>query len=245
MTHVTPQPTLTSGFDLVHLNRRFDRAYPKEILDWCGMNIPTDLVQASNFDLDHLVITDLLYRQIKTANRIPVIFIDTLHQFRETLALIEQAKRCYDLDLHIHKMQGIASRQTFAAKYGDELWKTDLEKFRRLTKLKPLERALDKLGAVAWITGRQRDRDSNGAQMPIFEWDERGRLKINPLANWSRTESWAYVYEHDLIYNPLHDRGYSDIDDEPLTFKAGEREAETTRHRADNENREIFIPAYC
>jgi phosphoadenosine phosphosulfate reductase len=244
MTHVTPQPTPTLGFDLVHLNRRFDRAYPKEILDWCGMNIPTGLVQTSDFNLDNLVITDLLYRQIRTQERIPVIFIDTLHQFPETLAFVEQAKRVYDLDLRTYKVKAIPSRQAFAAKYGDALWKTNPDKFRRLTKMEPLQQALDELEAVAWITGRQRDRLGKSPQMPIFEWDECGRLTINPLANWSRTESWAYVYEHDLIYNPLHDCGYSIIDDEPLTFKASEREAEPAKHWSEYEKTGVLIHAY-
>ncbi|MDY6783478.1 MAG: phosphoadenosine phosphosulfate reductase family protein [Cyanobacteriota bacterium] len=240
MTHVSPQPTQTLGFDLVYLNRRFDRAYPKEILDWCGMNIPTGLVQASDFNLDNLVITDLLYRQIKTKKRIPVIFVDTLHSFPETLAFVEQAKEVYGLDLRTSKIKGISSRKAFAAKYGDALWETDLERFRYLTKMQPLQQALDKVKAVAWITGRQRDRDPKYATMQIFEWDERGRLTINPLANWRRTESWAYVYEHDLIYNPLHDRGYSNIDDEPLTFKVRPQEVEPAQFASATAQAELL-----
>ena len=40
------------------------------------------------------------------------------------------------------------------------------------------------------------------------EWDEpRGVWKFNPLADWTDRDVWSYVNEHDLPYNPLHDRG--------------------------------------
>jgi phosphoadenosine phosphosulfate reductase len=50
-----------------------------------------------------------------------------------------------------------------------------------------------------------------------LEWDKQQRLKINPLANWTRSQSWQYVMEHQVPYNPLHDQGYASIGDEPLT----------------------------
>jgi phosphoadenosine phosphosulfate reductase len=53
--------------------------------------------------------------------------------------------------------------------------------------------------------------------MPILEPDSDGRLKINPLANWTRKDLWTYVFQHNVVYNPLHDRGYASIGDEPLT----------------------------
>jgi phosphoadenosine phosphosulfate reductase len=241
MTYVTSPPARELGLDLAQLNTKFDRAYPKEILAWCGRNLPSGLVQMSDFNIDDLAITDLLYRQIKPANPVPVVFIDTLHHFRETLDFVQQAQHFYNLDLHVCKIKGINSRKTFAAKYGQALWETDLEKFHYLTKIEPLRRGLESLKAVAWITGRRRDRLQDPSHLPIFEWDKQGRLKINPLANWSRTESWAYVYEYDTIYNPLHDRGYPSIGDEPLTFKVCESETEHQRHGQESEKIQVLI----
>jgi phosphoadenosine phosphosulfate reductase len=62
--------------------------------------------------------------------------------------------------------------------------------------------------------------------MPIFELDTQERLKINPIANWTRKETWAYVFEHDVIYNPLHDQGYPSIGDEPITTPIADGEDE-------------------
>ena len=40
-----------------------------------------------------------------------------------------------------------------------------------------------------------------------FGWDKRFELwKLNPLADWTERDVWNYIHEHDLPYNPLHDR---------------------------------------
>jgi phosphoadenosine phosphosulfate reductase len=43
-------------------------------------------------------------------------------------------------------------------------------------------------------------------------WDNKYHLvKINPLAGWTRGQVWAYLLEHHVPYNPLHDQGYASI----------------------------------
>jgi len=42
-------------------------------------------------------------------------------------------------------------------------------------------------------------------------------LKINPLAEWTEEKVWAYIREHGLPYNALHDRGYPSIGCAPCT----------------------------
>ena len=109
-------------------------------------------------------------------------------------------------------MAGVHSRQSFAAKYGQALWEKNPEKFNYLTKIEPLERALFELNSKAWINSfcppQSRDLETNTT---VLQQDSQGRIQINPLSYWNRTESWAYAYEHDLIYNPLYDEGYSNI----------------------------------
>ncbi len=208
------------------LNRKFAAAHPRSILAWCAENIPTGLVQTSAFNVDDLVITDILYRELKPEVNVPVIFLDTLYHFPQTLELVAKAKTHYGLDLHVYKMPDVDSREAFVAKYGEALWDTDIEKFHHVTKIEPLQRGLDELNTVAWITGRRRDQAATRATMPLFELDKQGRLKVNPLAAWTRKESWAYAYEYDMMYNPLHDQGYASIGDEPITTPIAEGEDE-------------------
>lgn len=223
----TPEAQAQSAkFDLEALNKQFDQAHPREILAWSAENIPTGFVQTSAFNVDDLVITDILYRDIKPATPVPVIFLDTLYHFPQTLELVAKAKEIYNLDLRTYKIPDVDSREAFAAKYGDALWDTDITQFHHLTKIEPLQRGLAELNTVAWITGRRRDQAVTRAEMPVFELDNQQRIKVNPLASWTREKSWAYVAEHKVIYNPLHDQGYPSIGDEPITTPVAEGEDE-------------------
>jgi phosphoadenosine phosphosulfate reductase len=210
--------TNPASLDLKRLNQKFEQAHPKDILVWCVVNIPTGLVQTSTFSVDDLLITDLLYRDLQPTNPIPVLFIDTLHHFPQTLDLVAKTKHLYNLNLKSYKTPGVTMRQGFEAKYGKSLWEKNSVKFHQLTQVEPLQRGLAELGAIAWLTGNRRDQSAACANLPIFELDSHQRLKVNPLANWTRKETWAYVFEYDVTYNPLHDQGYSHIGDQPLTL---------------------------
>lgn len=212
-------------FNLDELNQQFENTHPREILAWSVNNIPQGLVQTSAFNVDDLIITDLLYRELN-ATTVPVIFLDTLYHFRETLELVAKATEIYHLNLKTYKMLEVNTREEFTAKYGEALWEQDIVKFHDVTKIEPLQRGLNELNTVAWITGRRRDQAVTRADMPIFEFDHQNRLKINPLANWTRQDSWAFVAEHKVIYNPLHDQGYPSIGDEPITSKVADGEDE-------------------
>ncbi|MBL1202081.1 MAG: phosphoadenosine phosphosulfate reductase [Nostoc sp. ZfuVER08] len=224
MTASTASQNETIAFDLEKLNQEFETATPKEILAWSIENIPTGLVQTSAFNVDDMVITHILYSELKFP--VPVIFLNTLYHFDETLELVAKTKQVYNLDLQTYKTLEADTAEAFEAKFGDALWDKDILKFHDITKIEPLQRGLDELNSVAWITGRRRDQAVTRANMPIFELDGKGRLKVNPIATWTRKDSWLYVAEHGVIYNPLHDQGYPSIGDKPITTRVKEGEDE-------------------
>jgi phosphoadenosine phosphosulfate reductase len=41
------------------------------------------------------------------------------------------------------------------------------------------------------------------------------------MAGWSREAVWKYIHDHQLPYNPLHDRGYGSIGCWPCTSQSG------------------------
>ncbi len=218
--------SLAEKLDVATLNQQFATAHPKSILMWCLENIDQGLIQSTAFGAGGTVIMDLLYQDLNPFPPIPVVFLDTLHHFPETLALAEQSRDRYSLDLRIYQPQGFQTRDDFAAHHGDALWERDLHQYHQITKVEPLQRALQELGVTAWITGRRRDQSASRTDIPIFEWDQRGHLKVNPLAAWTYKDVWRYVVENQVLYNPLYDQGYSSIGDQPLTtiVKEGEHE---------------------
>lgn len=143
--------------------------------------------------------------------RLPVIFIDTLHHFPETLALVQAVRFRYGIDLRVYRPA--ANRAAFEARYGPRLWERDLELYQQVSKVEPFRRATADLHA--WITGRRREQADTRAHLPVVEFGE--KIKINVLADWTRTQVWRYILEHGIPYNPLHDQGYASIGDEPLT----------------------------
>jgi phosphoadenosine phosphosulfate reductase len=218
--------SLAEQLDLATLNQQFESAHPKSILMWCLENIPQGLAQSTAFGAGGTVLMDLLYQDLSPFPPIPVVFLDTLHHFPETLALADRAGDRYSLDLRTYQPQGFQSRQAFADHYGDALWERDLHQYHQITKVEPLQRALQELGVTAWITGRRRDQSATRTEMSIFEWDAQGRLKINPLAAWTYKDIWRYVVENQVLYNPLYDQGYASIGDQPLTTRVQEGEQE-------------------
>ena len=89
---------------------------------------------------------------------------------------------------------------------------------------RPLRRALR--GLNAWITGLRREQSVTRTGVPVIEVDHAngGLVKVNPLANWTEAQVWAYVRERDVPYNRLHDQGYPSIGCAPCTraIAAGE-----------------------
>jgi len=177
-----------------------------------------DIVVASSFGLEDVAILHMVYDEVGA--RPPVVFLDTLYHFEETLELVERFEDEYDLDLRVHTPEQ-ETREEFEREHGERLWERDVEKFHELTKLRQIDEALE--GHEAWVTGVRREQAETRADADAIEWDDpHGLVKVNPLVEWSRDDVWTYVEDSDVPYNPLHDEGYPSVGDEPLTEPVGE-----------------------
>jgi phosphoadenosine phosphosulfate reductase len=166
------------------------------------------LALVSAFGPGSLVLIHLLAR---IAPQLPVIFIDTLHHFPETLELADRVRSRYGVDLRIQRPA--ADRAAFEAIHGPRLWERDLAAYHRVTRIEPFRRAT--AGLDAWITGRRREQADTRAALPVFE--PGAQVRVNPLAGWTGEAVWRFIRERGVPYNALHDRGYRSIGDAPLT----------------------------
>jgi phosphoadenosine phosphosulfate reductase len=208
-----------SRFAVEELSRRLDGLDLEGTLRTAaGSFAPGRIAVVSAFGPASLVVLHELHR---LGIRLPVIFVDTLHHFRETLEHVERVRERYDLDLRISRPA--ASRSEFEARYGTELWRRDLDRYQLVAKVEPFRRATADLDA--WFTGRRRQQSATRADLTVVEGGD-DQIRINPLAAWTRTDVWKFVLDHDVPYNPLHDQGYSSIGDEPLTTPVGSGEGE-------------------
>jgi phosphoadenosine phosphosulfate reductase len=171
----------------------------------------------SSFGAESVVLLHLVAR---VAPALPVLFLETEMLFPETLAY--QADVAATLGLSdVRRIT--PSPEAIAAQDPDgRLNARDPDACCRLRKAEPLARALS--GFDAWITGRKRFQGGARAALPLFEADDAGRIKVNPLAGWGPWDISDYIRAHDLPRHPLVDRGYPSIGCAPCTapVRAGE-----------------------
>ena len=83
-------------------------------------------------------------------------------------------------------------------------------------KVAPLRRVLE--GKRAWLTGLRREHSATRRDLAVSAWDESyGLQKFNPMLEWTTEQVWAYIHDHAVPYNKLHDRGYASIGCAPCT----------------------------
>lgn len=151
----------------------------------------------------------------------PVIFIDTgkifgsTHRYRDEivarLGLSDvRLARPDPADIGLHDADSA-------------LWLRDPDACCSIRKVSPLAHELS--GFAAWISGRKRYQGSTRASLPVAEADGT-KVKINPLAAWTKEDVRAYLRLHDLPEHPLVADGFRSIGCMPCTSRvaAGEDE---------------------
>ncbi|KAL9040820.1 MAG: hypothetical protein Q9214_004332 [Letrouitia sp. 1 TL-2023] len=221
-----PEITFTKAH-LTFLNRQLQFLEPQEILRWCITTLP-NLYQTTAFGLTGLTILDMLSKmKIPRPQMVDLIFLDTLHHFPETLALVDRVRSKYPLfNLHVYKPEQMETAEEFAHRHGERLWETNDELYDWVAKVEPAGRAYRELSVAAVLTGRRRSQGGKRGDLNVIEIDEAGLIKVNPLANWSFQQVEDYVKENNVPYNALLDRGYRSVGDWHSTqpIKAGEDE---------------------
>ncbi len=157
----------------------------------------------------------VLLHMIAAVDRaVPVIFTDTAKMFAETLAYRDAlVDRLGLTDLRVYRPDPrlLAAKDEAGAR-----WSYDPDGCCDLRKVEPLARALGPFGA--WISGRKGFQAGTRTALPRFEADA-GRLKINPLADWTKADLDAYFAAHTLPRHPLEAQGYLSIGCAPCTSK--------------------------
>ena len=170
----------------------------------------------SSFGTESAVLLHLVAQADPT---VPVVFVDTLKMFQETLDYRTTLTERFGL-INSRVVQPDAA--ALAAKDENGLrWSWDPDGCCEIRKVEPLARA--KQGLDAWISGRKAFQSVTRQNLPRFEIED-GRLKINPLGDWTKQDLEAYFAEHDLPRHPLEAQGYLSVGCQPCTsvVKPGE-----------------------
>ncbi|MDX8397754.1 MAG: phosphoadenylyl-sulfate reductase [Mariprofundaceae bacterium] len=173
------------------------------------------LVYSCSLGSQGMVLIDLI---CKNHLDIPVLTLDTGRLPAATYTLMDAIRERYGNVLDI-QFPDASEVESMVCEQGVNLFYRSVENRKRccaVRKVQPLQKAL--VGKQAWITGRRKDQAKNRAEIAAVEDDAvYGLKKYNPMRNWKEEDVWAYIREHDLPYNKLHDAFYVSIGCEPCT----------------------------
>ena len=154
----------------------------------------------------------LLHQLAQLDPTTPVLFLNTHKLFGETMRYRDRLQET--LGLTDIRSVGPHPDDRRAQDPAGTLWSRDPDACCHFRKVVPLRRTLTGFDAI--VTGRKRFQTAERATMHKVELVE-GRVRFNPLVDWSLPELIAYMDEHRLPKHPLINDGYPSIGCIPCT----------------------------
>lgn len=167
---------------------------------------PRQITLSTGFGMEGCALVEMV-SQLEV--QLEVVYMDTAFFFPETYALINEMKEHYP-DLRFVNAGTHLTPQQQEERYGEKLWERDPDVCCLLRKVLPMKEVLK--DSRVWLTGLRRDQSSHRKNLSKVEWEHSHELwKISPLADWTRSQIWEYIQEHDVPHNKLHKKGYPSI----------------------------------
>jgi phosphoadenosine phosphosulfate reductase len=194
---------------LQEANRWLETKPAQERALWALEHLPGQHVLSSSFGTQSAV---MLHMMSRLKPDIPVILVDTGYLFPETYRLIDALTDRLHLNLEVYRP--LLSPAWQEARLG-RLWEQGsegIDRYNRINKVEPMDRALRELGARTWFAGLRRQQARSRAELPVLRLQD-GCLKLHPIVDWQNLDVHRYLNRHDLPDHPLRDRGYISIGD--------------------------------
>jgi sulfate adenylyltransferase subunit 2 len=152
---------------------------------------------------------------------LPMMHVDTMWEFRETIEFRDRVARETGVELIVHTNQDGANQ-------GLDPIKDGAARFTHAMKTVALKQALAKHGFDAAIGGARRDEEQSRAKERVFSvrgagqrWDPRQQrpepwnlfntrlaqgesLRVFPLSDWTELDVWLYIRRENIAVVPLY-----------------------------------------
>ena len=186
-------------------------ASAEDVLAGVHAEFPGEVALVSSFGAEAAV---LLHMVARLDPDLPVLMVDTLMLFEETLAYQRELSEM----LGLRNVQHLRPEAEDLAALDPDgtLHRRDPDACCVVRKVAPLDRALRHWPVV--LSGRKRFQSATRAALEVFEADG-DRLRVNPLAHWSATDIRAYMDRHALPRHPLVAKGFPSIGCAPCTTR--------------------------
>jgi len=182
--------------ELAAINRELAERSPEDIVRWAlGTGLRPFL--STSFGPQAAVMLDVVS---SVEPSVPVVWIDTGYNLRDTYEVAEKLMQRLPLNMQIYTPRMSAER--WNALYGGipQLDEPELhEQFTRNIKIEPFERALAELRPQLWFTGIRQAETSFRQSLDTVTWDDRrGMLRVAPIFRWSEKDVKDYVERRSL-----------------------------------------------
>jgi thioredoxin-dependent adenylylsulfate APS reductase len=184
-----------------------------ETLAWAIATYGKSFAIATSFQKEGMAIVDMA---VRISPRVRIFTLDTGRLPEETYRIMETVRTRYGTTIevvapHHEDVEKLVSIE------GPNLFYSSVEARQRccdVRKVRPLARKLQEF--EAWATGLRREQSETRAGLRRVERVD-GRIKINPLVDWTSAEVDRYIVEHGVPLHPLYERGYTSIGCAPCT----------------------------
>jgi len=179
---------------------------PVEALRVLADQFPGEIVFSTSFGWEDQVITHMIF-----ANDIPikVFTLETGRLFPETYYVWNRTMEIYGKPIFAYYPVHHLLEDMVNVKGPNSFYESveNRKECCGIRKIEPLRRAL--AGNQCWITGIRAEQSPNREDMHNVEWDEGNQLiKFHPIFNWTLDDVKAYIKQHNIPYNTLHDKGF-------------------------------------
>lgn len=223
--------------EIADANDLLAHAPPAEVLAWAVRRFHPRLLMATAFGAEGCCIIDMLSRIEPT---VTLINLDTGYQFPETLAVREQLRQKYGMDVELVKPTTTVSEYEKA--HGGPLHQSQPDQCCHDRKVLPLRAAMERHAPLAWVSAIRKDQTTERGAAAVVQRDKKfGIIKVNPLLNWTKKEVWKHILDHQVPYNELHDRGYPSVGCWPCTRAVGAGEGERSGRWAGQAKKECGL----
>jgi len=181
--------------DLESANKQLRHLSPEDIVRW-ALDLGEKTITTTSFGPNSGAVLHLLSQVDKS---IPVVWVDSGYNMRDTYVVAEQLMKSLDLNTKIYVPTVTAEHLNVKLGGIPTLDDPDLhDEFTRVVKLEPFNRALDELEPKIWISGIRKSDTDFRKNLDILSYDNRGILKVAPIFYWSDEQLDQYMTEHNI-----------------------------------------------
>jgi len=180
--------------ELEQINSRLAGKSPVEVIDW-AMKLDKKAILTTTFGPFSAVILHMVTRKYPD---IPVVWIDSGYNTRETYLTAEKIMKDLNLNMHIYTPVLTSARRDALMNGIPEVNSDEHRLFTWEVKLEPFQRVMNTMKPGVWLTAIRKDETDFRKSLDIVSMGPNGILKVAPLFNWTELDMEEYLYENDL-----------------------------------------------